>query len=216
MTLTPPVIPRILHMIWVGDKEQPSYVDTYKKEWQRLMPDWQIRLWTNIDITELEFPTSVVTKINACIKGAQKADIMRYYIIYKYGGVYVDTDIIPNRSLDPIINIGRKVVLCHDLNITWPYIINSFFASATKHPLFEFACMLCNGATINTSDINMTTGPRLLGDAVWRTKPDEKYILLHVYYFYRNLIGDQILDSSRRTDDFVQRFGSHFYAASWF
>jgi mannosyltransferase OCH1-like enzyme len=208
-----PVIPRILHMIWVGDAARPAYVDQYIQQWKTLMPTWQIRLWTNTDISEDEFPATIVAKLNACEKGAQKADIMRYFIIHKYGGVYLDTDVIPYRSLDPLIEWGKPVILCHDLPLTWQYISVGFFAAIPSAPLFEYACRLCETATINTPDVHMHTGPRLLGEAVWNTK--EPMQLLHCYYFYRNQVGQEQLNGSIVTHDFTGRFGSHFYAKMW-
>jgi mannosyltransferase OCH1-like enzyme len=212
-----PVIPKILHMIWVGDKEQPEYVNTYKEQWQSLMPDWKVRLWTNEDINENEFPPDALEKIRNSTKGAQKADIMRYFFIYRHGGVYVDTDIRPCRSLDPIINMGRQVVACHDHpRVDWPYVAIGFFAAIPYHPLIAHVCRLALGATINTSDVNMHTGPRIFGDAIWVVKPEETYAMLHMFYFYRNLNGQTIDNNVWRNDDFEHRFGEHFYAASWF
>lgn len=211
----PPLIPALLHLIWVGSNPRPDYVDRYVEQWNALMPTWSVRLWTNEDLTESEFPADILTKIHACTKGAQKADIMRYFIMYKYGGIYLDTDIVPHRSLEPIRDIGTPVVLCHDLPVTWPYISIGFFASVPHHPLFNYTCQLCRGAVINIGDLCMTTGPRVLGEAVWRVKPTEPYTLLHCYYFYRNRVGDKQLDLSLRTEDYDHRFGTHFYAKGW-
>ena len=212
-----PCIPRILHLVWVGTAPQPDYVATYVAEWRALMPAWQVRLWTNADITDAEFPPDIVAKVAACTKGAQAADILRYFIIHKHGGVYLDTDVTPHRALDPIVDMGRPIVLCHDLALSWPYVINGFFAAAPAHPLLDYACRLCADATINTSDVHLHTGPRVLGEAVWRVKPEptELYVLLHAYYFYRNRVGDLALDGVVRTTDVDTRFGTHFYAKSW-
>lgn len=88
-------IPKKLHLIWVGDMVRPDYVAAHVSLWTALMPEWDIRLWTNADVSR--FP-DIVQK---CTKGAQQADIMRLFILYKEGGVYVDTDIVPHRSLSP-------------------------------------------------------------------------------------------------------------------
>ena len=37
-------IPRILHMIWLGC-EPPGYFWANKREWERLMPNWQVLCW---------------------------------------------------------------------------------------------------------------------------------------------------------------------------
>jgi len=180
------------------------------------MPDWKVRLWTNKDINENEFPPDALEKIRNSIKGAQKADIMRYFIVYKYGGVYVDTDIRPCRSLDPIINMGRQVVACHDHpRVDWPYIINAFFASIPNHPLIAYVCRLALGANVNHGNVAYETGPRIFGEAIWRVKSNEKYAMLHMFYFYRNLNGQAIDNYVYRNDNFENRFGEHFYAASW-
>jgi mannosyltransferase OCH1-like enzyme len=102
-----PIIPNLLHMIWVGEKEAPDYVGKHYDQWKTLMPEWTVRLWTNADLPEGEFPAAILPRIAEAKKGAQKADIMRYFIVYKYGGVYMDADVVPHRSLDP-------VVLCHE------------------------------------------------------------------------------------------------------
>jgi mannosyltransferase OCH1-like enzyme len=139
---------------------------------------------------------------------------MRYFIIYKYGDVYMDADVIPHRSLDPILALGVPVVLCHDLPITWPYIAIGFFASVPGHPLFKRTCDMCYSyVQLNTKDVHMKTGPGLLGDNVWHVKG--RYVVLPICSFYRNITGELIASDKRRTDDFEGRFGSHTYAATW-
>lgn len=209
------LIPKILHMIWVGNRDQPPYIDTYKNKWAELMPTWQIRLWTNRDINNQEFSPEIIARVNESTIGAQKADIMRYSIIYKYGGVYLDTDVIPYRSLDPLLATAARVILCHDMELTWQYISIGFFASVPNDPLFDYAIRLSLGATLNTKDVHMHTGPRLMGEAVYCVKPDIKYLLLHTYYFYRNIAGEVDLTNTHRKEDFNQRFATHFYAKDW-
>lgn len=211
-----PVIPKILHLIWVGEDAAPANLELYKSQWRTLMPHWTIRLWTNVDLHEGEFSPLILRNIQKATKGAQKADIMRYAIMYKYGGVYMDADIIPYRSLDPILSLGREVVLCHDLPLTWSYIAIGFFASIPNHPLFKSLCDACSTELVlNTSDIHMKTGPRLFGIHVFRVIPTEPYVLLPIYSFYRNIRGQLNFDSIKRTSDDDTRFGSHTYAKMW-
>jgi mannosyltransferase OCH1-like enzyme len=198
-----PKIPKILHMIWVGnDYVQPIYVHQNFMYWQKLMPGWTFKLWNDNDINSDNFPDDIVTIINSATKGAQKADIMRYFIMYKFGGVYMDSDITPHRSLDYILHTFPKadVVLCHDIDLTWEYCSIGFFASVPKHNLFNIICNLIRHVQINTLDLHMHTGPRLLGRAfVHNVDP---VILLPSECFYGNL-------------DNNARFGNHFYAKNW-
>ena len=192
-------IPRSLHMIWVGKNEAPAYVNTYFLQWKELMPEWSITLWKNADITLEHFPPEIIDLLSWTNKGAQKADIMRYFIIKKYGGFYVDTDIIPHRSFDLLLNEWNNAgaLLCHDLELTWEYIINP------NHPVLRKACELIYGTTVNTEDIHFKTGPHLLGKAVASTIFEKNdVILLPINYFYYNI-------------DYPYRFGHHFYSKLW-
>jgi mannosyltransferase OCH1-like enzyme len=208
-------IPRLLHLIWVGDALQPAYVDLHLNEWRQLMPDWTVRLWTNADITENNFDLPYLNLINSAEKGAQKADIMRYLIVFKYGGVYMDTDIKPHRSLDPLVTLGRSFIICHDIYITWAYVACAFFAAPAEHPILEYAARLCLSATLNTNDVHLQTGPRIFGEAIAMADYLEPCVLLHHQYLYRNIIGDQGVDGKPITENTLQRFGNHFYAHDW-
>ena len=205
-TLSTHVIPRLLHMIWVGDAAMPDTFMKYVTVWQTLMPSWIIRIWTNSDITSTEFPDAAITLINTATKGAQKADIMRYFIIEKYGGVYMDVDVIPHRSLDPIISSFKNasLITCHDLPLTWEYVSIGFFAAVPHHPVLQTACAMCYDTLLNTEDIHLKTGPYLFGHALSTTAISirDKHILLPINSFYRN-------------KEFNGRFGEHIYAKMW-
>ena len=197
-------IPRVLHIIWVGDREPPHYALENIEKWTKLMPNWDIKFWTNNDITTTHFPLNIINLLDKVDKGAQKADIMRYFIMEKYGGVYVDTDVTPHHSLEPLITQlpNTEAILCHDLVLTWKYISIGFFAAIPNHPIFKTATKICNHVIINTEAIYMQTGPRLLGEAVARTNFPTKTILLPTKMFYYNLNYDG-------------RLGNHFYAKEW-
>ena len=195
-------IPRILHLIWVGDREPPSYVLENVQKWSELMPNWKMTFWTNNDINSQHFSNEVIELIYNSEKGAQKADIMRYHIIEKYGGVYLDSDITPHRSLEPLIKQlpDTNVIFCHDLDLSWPYISIGFFAAVPNNPVIKKACDLCHSFEINKEPLYMFTGPRLLGEAV--ATANSQAILLPSKYFYHN-------------DSYEGRFGHHWYAMEW-
>ena len=90
-------IPKIIHMIWIGQKPFPykKNLDTYKKK----HPEWTIRLWTDKNI-----PKMVNKRIYDTVPVlATRADILRLEILAKYGGVYVDADSICVKPLDDLV-----------------------------------------------------------------------------------------------------------------
>ena len=199
-------IPTILHIIWVGDKPAPESLSGYIAKWSELMPTWRIRLWGNSDLTEEHFTKEILERIHISKSGSQKADIMKYSIIEKYGGFYVDADIKPNKSLEPLLVMDHELFLWHDAWVSWEYIACGFFASVPHHPVLQKACAILLEVELNTSDLHMKTGPYLLGRAVAetpRTEPWKKYGLLGTWFF------DQYEYSLH------WKLGSHMYAGMW-
>ena len=195
-------IPNLLHLIWVGQSPQPDYIAIRVSKWKELMPHWTVRLWTNEDLKDVR--ADVLELIDKTEKGVQKADILRYYIIETYGGVYMDSDVEPVKSLDPILYLS-DLVICHDNAISWPYISIGFFAASPNHPVLTKAIELCMDAELNTNIPHMTTGPKLFGNAVSLVSPiDKKYTLLPMDAFYWVERGIT-----------ANRFGTHHYAQSW-
>jgi hypothetical protein len=85
------MIPKILHQ---SSKDFTWEERRLAKKAQALMPDWQYRLWTdedNLVLVEQICPGDVKEYMKLPNGGA-RVDIARYLYMYKYGGIYFDTD----------------------------------------------------------------------------------------------------------------------------
>jgi mannosyltransferase OCH1-like enzyme len=191
-------IPRTLHLIWFGDIAKFAPYEGFFNKWTELMPHWTIRLWRDDDMRE--FPEAVQQKIAEATQYAQKADIARYFILEKYGGVYLDTDVVPYRSLDPIIALDYDIVTFNEWqDVVWEYMAQFFIACIPHHPAMQLACQYALGAQLNTGDINDKTGPRMWGWAIANAiKTEKMYAILDYKYFTT-----------------PEGFGKHLYAHSW-
>jgi hypothetical protein len=191
-------IPRILHLVWVGEpQELKPYLVENLARWKELMPHWTIKLWTDDDLEV--FPAEVRRKLYETNLCAQKSDILRMFILKKYGGVYVDTDIRPHACLDPIIALDYDIVLYHEQPITWEYITQFFIAATPNHPAIINACNMALEAIVNTLDVHIQTGPNLWGRAVGNAiMTPKKYAVLPFDAF----LGREL-------------FGKHTYTHSW-
>jgi len=93
-------IPRIFHQIWVGPDPFPEECAGYQETWVRHHPGWELRLWTEENLpADLERGEAY----ELLRRPAERADILRLELLYRYGGVYVDIDFECLRSLDPLI-----------------------------------------------------------------------------------------------------------------
>ena len=92
-------IPRIFHHVWTSGDEMPEPVLATRRTWIDRHPGWEFRIWTLEDVGWLRnralFERSETY--------AQKADIARYEIVHRFGGVYLDTDMECLRPIDGLI-----------------------------------------------------------------------------------------------------------------
>jgi mannosyltransferase OCH1-like enzyme len=84
-------IPKILHQIWIGPLAAPSNL---MATWREKHPEFEYILWNEAEIEKrgLQFECEKQIEIIGEING--KADIIRWEILYKYGGYFVDADSI--------------------------------------------------------------------------------------------------------------------------
>jgi glycosyltransferase involved in cell wall biosynthesis len=83
-----PVVPKkLLHQVWIGPKPAPERL---MRTWREKHPGWEYRLWTNGDLAREAWANRAL--IDACPEWAGKADLMRYEILLRSGGVAVDAD----------------------------------------------------------------------------------------------------------------------------
>ena len=214
-----PEIPKILHMVWVGEKEPPQYFWDNLNGWKALMPNWTFMVWTNETITEQGMPKQFLDLLKRCRNGAQMADLLGYFAIERYGGYLMDADVIPIRSLDELDTQGKDVILCHDLpEITWNYISTGFFGAVPHHQLFKNLVNTSYQIDLTDPAIQLTTGPGHMGKEWFKIDwfKNGGYLMLPYWAFYRNRIGDPgPYMPDRIMRDHPDAFGNHFYAASW-
>ena len=72
--------------------------------WKKFLPDYEIKEWneSNFDVNMIPY----VKEAYQVKKYAFVSDFARFYILYKYGGLYFDTDVEIVKPLDFIISKG--------------------------------------------------------------------------------------------------------------
>lgn len=74
--------------------------------------------WTDTKNRELirsRFPW-FLAQYDAYPNNIQRADAIRYFILYEFGGIYADMDLMPLRSLEPMLK-NTEAVLTETPNI---------------------------------------------------------------------------------------------------
>lgn len=87
----PQTIPKIIHQVWIGPKPPPwEWIDTFRKDFMQHHPDWEYRFWTEKEIGTLNLINREQYEAAEDYQG--KVDILRYELLYRYGGIYIDAD----------------------------------------------------------------------------------------------------------------------------
>lgn len=91
----------MIHYCWFGNTEIPSKDRRCIESWKKHCPDYEIKRWdeTNYDITQNEYMRQAYEQK----KWGFVPDYARLDIIYKYGGIYLDTDVEIIKSLDDLL-----------------------------------------------------------------------------------------------------------------
>ena len=96
------MIPKIIHYCWFGRGKKPLLTTKCLQSWIKHCPDYHIIEWNedNFDISSapLFVQEAMKHKIYPFV-----SDYVRYYVVYTYGGIYLDTDVELIKPLDSFL-----------------------------------------------------------------------------------------------------------------
>ncbi len=106
--------PRIIHLMWIPTLDRvPKDVLGYPQLWQELNPGWQVMLWDEGRLIHMlrGFSPDMIPLYRGARLPIKKADFGRLAVLLKYGGLYCDMDMKPQRALDCFFS--EPFVLAH-------------------------------------------------------------------------------------------------------
>ena len=97
-------IPKIIHYCWFGRNPLPESAVKCIESWRKYMPDYEIREWNedNFDVNIIPY-TAEAYSVG---KYAFVSDYASFWILYRYGGIYFDTDVEVIKPIDDIVAKG--------------------------------------------------------------------------------------------------------------
>jgi len=94
------MIPKTIHYCWFGGSHKPEIIEKCIASWRKFCPDYEVIEWneSNYDVTAMKY----TRRAYADKKWAFVSDVARLEILYRYGGIYLDTDveILKENALD--------------------------------------------------------------------------------------------------------------------
>ncbi|XWV26812.1 glycosyltransferase [Tupanvirus soda lake] len=171
-------IPKILHQIWLqGEKQIPyKFIPNINKVKQFHLT-WKYILWDDLAIIQLLRKNDIwIQTYYKLTYLHQKIDYAKYIILYEYGGVYVDVDVIMVKPFDTLLDNNKSVELVvSKTNLGWfesmiycgreLCINNGIIMAQPKSPILNSVIdyvnnhTSCSGYFTKFGCINKTTGP---------------------------------------------------------
>lgn len=150
-----PNIPKTLHLIWIGPKAPPKQLVSWTRDFAESHRDWAVRVWRDKDIDAMNL-------VNRDAYGNMKewcgkADIARYEILFRHGGLYVDAD-SQWLGRHPHPFTGNFNVFREDNGL----LANGVIASVPGHPILRALIDSIRTKFDPKQSAWISTGPKLL------------------------------------------------------
>lgn len=140
----------------------------------------------------------------------QRADVIRYFVLHRYGGVYMDLDIGCRRNMDPLLYF--EVILPQTIPVG---VSNDLMFAAKNHPFMDLVIhnLITFDHTYGTNypTVMFSTGPMFLSAqyGLWPKDVSEgmerQVRVLPRRWYGKNAPPSQMTDS----------FFDHYYGSSW-
>lgn len=211
-------IPKIIHQIWIGSPFPEKY-KKFQQSWIKHHPDWEYRLWTDKEIKAFNLKNKHI--YDAASNFGAKSDIARYEILYRLGGLYVDTDFECLRPMDIFHH-------CFDFYTGSAYFPNctafmAIIGAVPYHPILKYCIETLDIKKIShptcSMDILMSSGPGHFSKALnqhLRSSSDAA-VAFPPGYFYPWPHYNRNENKQEQIKKFIrpESFAIHHWQASW-
>lgn len=206
-------IPKIIHQIWLGSP-LPEEFRVLQQTWieHHLDRGWTYKLWTDEDVAQLQLYNQEF--YDATDNYGVKSDILRWELLYHFGGVYIDVDYECLKSLDELHHTYDLYTALQPLDTLFIQLGAALVGSRPGHPILEHCIKTIRddwhhkGAPKKTGPVHFTKSFYAMAG-----KEKNKDIAFPAFYFYplgcRQSIDNRIEWITKGA------FAVHWWAKSW-
>lgn len=227
-----------IHRVWINDNRDIPY-HIYRREWidswDRLHQGWEFHLWDNEksrQLIETDYPWFLPV-YDAYDKPIFKADAICYFILHRFGGLYVDLDFECFKPVDQIFEPTNLCLISKNPNnghLPEPRqpnnLINSLMYSKPGHRLWKevIKSLIANKSK---RSVMTKTGPFLLTraylDYVQHNPNDITLLGPELFLPYLSDTSARKMGDSTRiaelnekgADYFPDSYGAHRWVSYW-
>lgn len=100
------MIPKKINYIWLGGKDKSNFTNICLMSWYEHLSGYEIMEWNekNLDLDKLCSENRFLAECKKRKLWAFMADYLRLYILYNYGGIYMDVDVQVIKNFDDLLD----------------------------------------------------------------------------------------------------------------
>lgn len=235
-------IPKIIHHIWLGSKLREKD-EIFYESWLTHNADWTFIFWTDnpanynkgsvvvssfeelenilyngssnrivVDMRDLTFENR--TYLEQSNNYGEKSDILRYEIVYRFGGVYVDCDFECYKELTLFHHMYDFYTGLQPLDTNRVQLGCALFGAVPNHPIMR-SCVENIKHNRHIPQIVAKTGPIFFTREFYKTagRSTLKDIAFPASYFYPRGYEERHKPKSLWCK--TESFATHHWAGSW-
>ena len=205
------IIPKIIHQIWLGSP-LPEEFKMLQETWieHHLNRGWVYKLWTDEDVAQLQLYNQEF--YDESDNYGVKSDILRWELLYRYGGVYVDMDYECLSALDELHYTYDFYTAMQPLDTSFVQLGAALVGARPGHPILEHCIETIKddwhhkGAPKKTGPVHFTKSFFAIACA-----DGSRDIAFPAFYFYP--LGSRDTKIDRAT--WKGALAVHWWAKSW-
>ncbi|WP_165045085.1 glycosyltransferase family 32 protein [Dysgonomonas sp. ZJ709] len=230
-------IPKIIHQIWSGiDEPLPRPFQILGDTWKRDYADWKYEFWDNERINNfiLEYYPQHWDIYNKFSYNIQRWDAIRYLILDKIGGMYVDFDYESIKSMEDLL---KNKTCCFAIEKRYSptsaqeacFFNNALMLSVPDHPFMKkiienvFSDKMQEYKKFSKIEhVFYTTGPRLLvGLYENLTDREKKDVYLIPAKYVSPFTGEEAMlvrtgtRNEKLEDCLDEAYAVHYFCSNW-
>jgi len=188
-------MPKNLHYTW-KDKNIPEKYLKNIDSWKKKLPDWNFIFWDDKSIDNLLKNEKIKFKSKI-----EKIDYAKYYIIYNYGGLYIDIDVELYSNIEELL-IDNNCIFFKEKSEKGIEYYGPFLLYANKKETLYKELLLYIKAIKKIDNIKNIKTQSI--EVLYSTGP----IMLNNFLKNKKIIGYDVNTFSK--------YGKHYYDGNWF
>ena len=211
------MIPKIIHYCWFGKQEKNQKIVKQIAVWKTKMPEFKFIEWNELNFPLDQINSKYFQEAVELKKWAFVTDYVRLYVLYMYGGVYLDTDIKVLKSFRFLLNNKSFIGLEDEHNVC-----TAVIGSEPKQVWIKQLLDLYNERIfIKDGKIDRTPNSKFIFEVLENdytnigVDPQNKRTMFDGLTIYGSSYFSPINFATRRTNFTKNTVTIHLYDATW-